>query len=212
MKKRLFTALIASALVLSLGTVALAGYEEAPAAPVLSTEDFTPGAVPAQTDAVQAMSPALHGIVLAAIHQGADHFHPDDIGLAWESLYNMLSLYGQMDNRSAYQDSDTLLLLRETVQDYAAALDVRLDDLGKLPAVLNDRMTYDPSSDSYQVVCGNSGQAQFLIRQVLEENDCLVLSGALVSQADSSDLARFQAVLRPLDNMFGYSVAEFALV
>lgn len=209
MKKLLMTALITSLLVLPLGTVALADHEETPA--VSAAQEYIPGGVPAQLGAEQAMSPALHGVLLAMMNHKVDSFDANDTDLAWESLYNMLSLYGQLDERSEYQNSDTLLLLSETVRDYSAALDLNVDDLGPLPADLSDRITYDASSDSYEVVCGTNDQARFEIRENQDNGSSLTLSGALVYLADGSDLAQFEATLQPRDNMFGFAITGFTM-
>lgn len=211
MKKLLMTALIASLLVLPLGTVALADHEESPMESVQSVQDYIPGGVPAQVDAEQSMAPALHAVLLAMMNHNLTTFDPDNTALSWESLYNMLSLYGQLDNRSEYQNSDTLLLLSETVRDYTAALDLSFDDLGPLPQDLSDRMTYDAASDSYQVVCGNNDQARFEIRQSETIGSTVKLSGALVYLADGSDLGEFEATLQSRDNMFGYAITSFTM-
>ena len=210
MKKLLMTALIASLLVLPLGTVALADHEETPVETV--TQDYIPGGVPAQVAAEQSMAPALHGVLLAMLNHDLTTFDPDNTALAWESLYNMLSLYGQLDNRSEYQSPDTLLLLSETVRDYTAALDLSFDSLGPLPQELGDRMTYDPVSDSYEVVCGNNDQAHFEIRQSVTHGSTVQLSGALVYLADGSDLGQFEATLQSRDSMFGYAITSFTLL
>ena len=210
MKKLLLTALIASLLVLPLGTVALADHEETPQE-VQSAQEYVPGGVPAQVGAEQSMAPALHAVMLAAMNHGLSSFDPNDQALAWESLYNMLSLYGQLDDRSEYRDPDTLLLLSETVRDYTAALDLSFDSLGPLPEALSDRMTYDAASDSYLVVCGNNDQARFEIREALTQGSTVHLSGALVYLADGSDLGQFEATLQARDSMFGYAITEFTL-
>lgn len=214
MKKMLISCLLAAALLVTLGGAALADHEEA--APARETvqepvRDYAPGAVPAQTGAVQSMSPAVHGVVLAMLHHGVDEFDAGDAALAWESLYNMLSLYGQLDERSEYRDSDHLLLLSETVRDYTAALDVSFDELGPLPGALSDRIVYDAAADSYQVVCGNDSQAQFQVYTAEQTAGGLVLEGALVSLADQTDLARFEATLQPRDSMFGYAITGLTL-
>ncbi len=211
MKKLLMTALIASLLVLPLGTVALADHEETPMETVQSAQDYIPGGVPAQVDAEQSMAPALHAVMLAMMNHNLTSFDAANADLAWESLYNMLSLYGQLDNRSEYQNSDTLLLLSETVRDYAAALDLSFEDMGPLPADLSDRMTYDAASDSYQVVCGNNDQARFEIRSSQTVGSTVKLTGALVYLADGSDLGEFEATLQSQDNMFGYTITAFTM-
>ena len=122
MKKVLMTLMIASLLVLPLGSVALAEHTEASQPPV---SDFIPGAVPAESTFGQAMSPALHAAVLAMLNRDAASFSPADDALAWEALYNMLSLYGQLDERAEYHE-DQLILPSETVSDFAAALLGRL--------------------------------------------------------------------------------------
>lgn len=211
MKKFLSTALIVTLLVLPLGTVALADHEEAPTETAQSVQEYIPGGVPAQVNAEQSMAPALHGVLLAMMNHNLTSFDPDNQAVAWESLYNMLSLYGQLDNRSEYQNSDTLLLLSETVRDYAAALVDSFDTLGPLPEFLTDRLTCDAASDSYLVVCGNDSLAEIQIRSTQNSGGTLSVTGDLVYLVDGSSLAQFQAVLSPQDNMFGYAVTQLSL-
>lgn len=204
MKKVLLTAVIASMLILPLGNVALADHEQASQPAQLPVTEYVSGGVPAQTDRVQAMTPALHGVVLAMLNHGEEDFSPDDAALTWESLYNMLSLYGQLDNRSE-TSGGWLLLPAETVYDYAAALNADLAALGPVPAELGDRLIRD-ASGSYQVACGCDDLLEFQVRGSSSYAGGLTVTGALVSRADGSDLAAFQAQLQLRDNMFGCSI------
>ena len=136
-KKLLTSALVTSMLILPVNSVSPAHDEQAPAAN--QVYEYLPGRVPAQTSAEESMAPALHALVLALINQEAASFTLSDRELAWEGLYNMLSLYGQLDWR-AETEADALLLPAETVEDYAAALNTSLADLGSLPAALADRL------------------------------------------------------------------------
>lgn len=204
MKKVLMTLMIASLLVLPLGSVALA--EEAVEVSQPPVADFIPGAVPAQTTSAQAMAPAIHAAVLAMLNQQAQSFSPADSALAWESLYNMLSLYGQMDERAEYAE-EQLLLPSETVFDFAAAL------LGSVPAEpipeeLADRLTYDADTDCYLVSCGSDALCELR----LDSDQGSQLSGALVYLVDGSDLVRFEASLVPQDNMFGCALVSLELI
>lgn len=203
MKKVLTAALIAALLMIPLGNTALAGQES----PV---QDFSAGDIPAELTPADSMAPALHGVLLAMLNHDVRSFTLDDSTLAWESLYNMLSLYGQLDERSETLGDD-LLLPRETVQDYAAALDVGLDSLPPLPAGLQDRLTCRSSQGAYRVVCGNDELAQLQVREVRTEDGALHLTGALVYEVDGQELARFQAQLQPRDNMFGYAVTALTV-
>lgn len=208
MKKLLMTALIASLLILPFAGTALAVPEEA-AAPN-QVQEFLPGRVPAQTDVTESMSPALHAVSLAMINQDASRFDPDDSELVWESLYNLLSLYGQLDNR-VVQDGDILLLPEETAWDYAAALALDLDGMGNLPAGILDRLSYDNVSHNYGVTPGEDGLSQIEVRDVQKTSDRLQLTGALVYLPDGRDLIQFQADLQLQDNMFGYSLTGMRL-
>ena len=102
MKKLLLTTLLAALLILPLGTIALADDETA-AVPPQSVE-YIPGSVPAQTD-LSSMLPAMHAVLLAMDNQGVTSFAADNETLSWEMLYNMLSMYGQMDDRAYYDDA-----------------------------------------------------------------------------------------------------------
>ena len=209
MKKIMLTALIGSLLILPFASTALALPEEA-AAPV-PVQEYLPGRVPARTGAAEAMSPALHAVVLAMINQDADRFDPTDGALAWESLYNLLSLYGRLDNRTV-EDGSVLLLPEETAWDYAAALSLNPDGMGSLPSGILDRLRYDNVSRCYGVTPGEDGLSQIEIRDVQNTASGVQLTGALVFLPDGRDLVRFQAALQPQDNLFGWSLDEMNLL
>lgn len=207
MKKIITAALIASLLILPLGGTALADNEQ-DRVQSTAAQDFLPGDMPAELTPADSMVPAIHALVLAMLNYDAAAFDPADAGLAWESVYNMLSLYGQLDDRSE-ELGDTILLPEETAQDYAAALDLCLADLPALPRSLRDRLTL--SGGEYRVVCGSDGLAQIQVEDVSSSAGTIRLTGALVYDVDGGELARFQAELQPRDNMFGYAVTALTL-
>lgn len=93
MKKLLLTTIIASLLILPFGTVAMADMTEAPDTQAEQL-DYAPGNVPAETGALDSMTPALHAAILAmSIWAKGSWISPTPVA-AWETLYNMLSLYG----------------------------------------------------------------------------------------------------------------------
>lgn len=204
LKRLMLTAMITSILLLPIGNTALAGQEEAP----VQSMEFLPGDMPAGMSPAESMAPALHGVILAMMNHDAASFDTGSAELTWECLYNMLSLYGQLDSRSEIQD-DLLLFPVETAQDYAAALDVVLAELPPLPEDLADRLTYDQGV--YRAVCGNDSLSQLQVREVQSTSDGLRLTGALVYIVENQDLVQFQATLQPRDNMFGYAVTELTL-
>ena len=161
MKKISMALLISLVLLLPAGGSALAGHAEAPAPG--EVREFLPGSVPAETGPAESMSPALHALVLACLDQEAVRFDLDDRDLAWEGLYIMLSLYGQMDSRSVTEEGE-LFLPEETVQDYAAALDLDLEELGEPPAAIQDRLDYDSASRCFVVVCGSDDPSSVRIQ------------------------------------------------
>lgn len=203
MKKISMALLISLVLLLPAGGTALAGHAEAPAPG--EVREFLPGSVPAETGPAESMSPALHALVLACLDQEAARFDLDDRDLAWEGLYIMLSLYGQMDSRSVTEEGE-LFLPEETVQDYAAALDLDLEELGEPPAAIQDRLDYDSASRCFVVVCGSDDLARIQVDSAPAPGGGLSLAGALVYEAEDRILARFQAELQPRDNMFGYAI------
>lgn len=217
MKKTLLTALAAVMLVVSAQGVILARAQEAVPAQNAQTqamqteEGSLPGEVPAQSSAVDSMTPALHAVVLAMLNHEQAVFDSGDPVLGWEALYNMLSLYGQLDERSDYVGED-LVLPVETVMDFSAALVPSFSQLGGLPEDLSDRLAYDEEIDSYLVTCGSDSLAQIQVTQLENQNGTLNVTGALVYLVDGSDLAQFRAVLAPRDNMFGYTIAEMELL
>ncbi|RHR10916.1 hypothetical protein DWX58_00185 [Pseudoflavonifractor sp. AF19-9AC] len=214
MKKLLLTAMIATLLIVPFQGVAMAENQEALSSETTVSQDsgFVPGEVPAQTDAVQSMTPAVHAMILAMFHYNLTQFDYSNPQLGWETLYNMLSLYGQMDERSEYLN-EQLVLPVETARDFSSAIFSSFDQLGALPADLSDRMVYDAEVDSYLVTCGSDTLAEIHLSNSSEAADgTLTLTGTLSYLVDGSDLAQFQATLQPRDNMFGYTITALELV
>jgi len=79
-KKTLSAALIFSLLVLPVSSVTPAGAPEASA----MAQSYLPGDVPAETDAAESMSPALHALVLAMLNHDVGRFDFADASLTWE--------------------------------------------------------------------------------------------------------------------------------
>ena len=208
LKKLLAAALITSMLILPVNSAGPASREETPLPD--QAQDYLPGDVPAQTGAVESMSPVLHAMLLAMLNHDVRSFALSDSELAWEGLYNMLSLYGQRDSRCDEKNGE-LFLPEETVRDYAAALDADFEALGELPAGLWDRMNYDNVSRCYLLVCGADDQVHIQINSLRAQGAALLLSGALVDEVEGDTLVRFQAVLQPRDNMFGYAVSALSI-
>ena len=209
LKKLITAALITSMLILPVDSAGPAGYEEA-SLPSQS-QDYLPGDVPAQTGAVESMSPVLHAMLLAMLNHGARGLGRGNGELAGGGVYNMVSLYGQLDSRCDEKNGE-LYLPEETVRDYAAALDAGLEALGGLPAALRDRMNYDNVSRCYLLVCGEDDQVQVRAVSLRAEGAALTLSGALVDEVEGETLVQFQAVLQPRDNMFGYAVSKLSII
>ena len=118
MKKLILSLTLIALLTASLGGAAFAQSQQEPLPEV--TTETAQGSAPAQADASQSMYPAVHALVMAMTENHLD-YDPEDPEFLWTSLYYMLSLYGEMDERSELTD-DTLILPSEVVQDYAAAL------------------------------------------------------------------------------------------
>lgn len=207
-KKLLAAALITSMLVLPVNSTGPAVSSEAP--PAGPAQDYLPGDVPAQTDAAESMAPAFHALVLAMLNHDADQFPFADSSLNWEALYNMLSLYGQLDSRSVIEKGE-MLFPEETLLDYAAALSLTAKQLDSPPAALRDRLNYDNVSRCYVVVCGEDDLAQIRVDSLRPSAGGYTLTGTLVYQVDGRVLARFQATLQPWDTMFGYVVTSMNL-
>ena len=206
MLKKLFAAaLIVSLLILPVSSFTL----EAAGAASSPEQGYQPGNVPAETDAAESMSPALHALLLAMLNHDVDRFAFEDAALTWEVLYNMLSLYGQLDSRSDTGHGE-LLLPEETVLDYVAALTCDLTgpsgQLGIPPAAIRDRLNYDRASGCYTVVCGEDDLSQLQVDGFTSSGSGCTLTGSLVYQVNGQVLARFQADLTLRDNMFGYAV------
>lgn len=211
LRKMLLTLTAAAVLALSIPFAALAvngGETALPAGDETVETGFVPGSIPAETGAVESMTPALHAGLLTLLHLGDDAL-TSDAG-RWETVYNMLSLYGQLDERADSGDG-LLTVPAETVLDFSAALPGGPVYLNTLPEDLADRMTYLADQDSFQVVCGDDNLAEIQLDSSTVEQGRLVLSGSLVYSVDGSVLTGFQAVLQPTDSLFGYQIETLAL-
>lgn len=203
MKKLLLSVLIASMLLVPMGTAALADSENT-AAPAAKSTQYVPGEAPAQSNS-DAMIPAVHAVLLAMQHQNRDSFTTDDPLLSWEMLYNLLSMYGQMDERSSYE-GDMLVLPGEIVQDYSAALFCAPLSPDTLPEQLSDRMRYEADTDCFYLYCGSDSLSQVVLTATGETDGSVQLTGELTFLADNRQLAAFTARLAPRDNLFGYTL------
>ena len=211
LRKMLLTLTAAAVLALSIPFAALAvngGEIALPAGDVTAETGFVPGSIPAETGAVESMTPALHAGLLTLLHLWDDAL-TSDAG-RWETVYNMLSLYGQLDERADSGDG-LLTVPAETVLDFSAALPGGPVYLNTLPEDLADRMTYLADQDSFQVVCGDDNLAEIQLSGSTVEQGKLVLSGRLVYSVDGSVLTGFQAVLQPTDSLFGYQIETLSL-
>ena len=209
MKKLLLTALIAAMLALPLGTVALADDETPVVSPVVN-EAYIPGEAPAE-DSVAFMAPALHAVLLAMENQDLTSFTTGDDDLSWEMLYNLLSMYGQLDDRSVY-DGEILVLPSETVMDYGSALFSAPPAIETLPEALSDRMTYNAETDEYLLYCGSDALSEVVITNTRKLDGKLAVSGKLMFLAEEMELASFTATLAGADNLFGYTLVGLDVI
>lgn len=168
--------------------------------------DFVHGTVPAQSAAMDSMIPPVNAMVLSMLEHDLAYDENSDV-FVWNSLYYMISLYGQMDSRAELTD-DSLILPSETVCDYAAALFTNYSGLPALPAALSDFVTYNADSDSYVLARGDAGLSETRIDAVTDLGGGVSqVSGALVALEDNSVLCRFTATLTANDSMFGCSIS-----
>ena len=175
-----------------------------------SLEAYTPGEAPAR-DCAAAMSPAIHAVLLAMQNQEQSSLTAGNATLSWEMLYNLLSMYGQMDSRAWFEE-DVRVLPGEAVQDYSAAILPAPLSPAELPEELSDRMVYDPDFDEFRLYCGSDDLSQVVIDQCVEYSDAVSVSGRLVYLAEEETLLSFSAELALRDNMFGYTLTQLTII
>ena len=169
-------------------------------------EVFIPGSVPAQSATMEGMIPPVNALVLCMLEHGLTYDEDSELFL-WNSVYYMISLYGQMDSRAELTDAE-LILPTETVEDYAAALFTNYRGLPQLPDDMKDRVGYDPASDCYRLARGDAGLSETTLYGAQYQPDGTVLvSGAMVALEDGSEMCTFTAELTANNSMFGYSVS-----
>ena len=204
MKKLVLSLTLFSLLTASLGGAAFAQSQQE-TSPALSVEEIH-GSVPAQADASESMYPAVHALVLAMTENHLD-YDPEDPEFLWTSLYYMLSLYGQMDQRAELTD-ESLLLPGEVIQDYAAALYPDVSSLPEIPSSISSRIA-QAGNGVYRLARGDEGLSQVTVEPSIHLRDgTVVLNGALKSLEDGSTLRKFQVTLLPRDCMFGYIITD----
>ena len=209
MKKLLLTALIAAMMVLPLGTVAMA--DDKPLAESLTVnESYTPGEAPAQSS-VEFMAPAIHAVLLAMENRELSSFTTEDPAVSWEMLYNLLSMYGQMDARSTY-DAEMLVLPAETVMDFSSALFPAPLSPDTLPPELSDRITYSGDRDEYRLYCGSDALSEVVFTNTRDLDGAVAVSGKLMFLAEDMELASFSATLSASENLFGYTLTALDLI
>ena len=205
MKKLILSLTLIALLTASLGGAAFAQSQQEPLPEV--TTETAQGSAPAQADASQSMYPAVHALVMAMTENHLD-YDPEDPEFLWTSLYYMLSLYGEMDERSELTD-DTLILPSEMVQDYAAALYPDVATLPEIPAPISERISYHASDGTYRLARGDEGLSQVTVEPpIYLSSGAVVMNGALKSLEDGSTLRDFQVTLAARDSMFGYIITD----
>ena len=204
MKKWMIALMMAALLIVPMGGIAYAVGEGAPAAPAAG--EFIPGDVPAQSGTMDAMVAPVNALVMCMVEQGLAYNDQDDVFL-WNSLYYMLSLCGQMDERAELTD-DMLILPAETVADYAGALFSNFDGLPALPREMNGRVSYDWQNDTFRLARGDAGLTETRLGEITELGGGRVqVAGALVSLEDESVLCSFTVDLVRNNSMFGYAIS-----
>lgn len=206
--KKLLTALLSVALLLTcLGGAVLAQ----PAAP--SDEDlpaYEAGSAPAETDLWTAMLPPVHALV-SAMAENELTYDSDSPLFQWTSLYYMLSLYGQMDDRTQLSD-EYMSVPREVVLDYAAPLFPALEQLAEVPDALADRVTYCADEDSYHLSRGDEGLTQMTLTASYPTGSSgRQITGQMVYLETGAVLYTFRAQLAENDSMFGYAITDITL-
>lgn len=169
-------------------------------------EEFVPGTVPAESGPMDGMIPPINALVLSMLEHDLIYDENSDVFL-WNSVYYMISLYGQMDSRAELTD-DALILPTETLEDYASALFTNYCGLPQLPEQLMDRVSYDAQSDSYRLARGDAGLSETRLSVAHHLPDgSIQVEGELVALATEETLCSFSAILTANNSMFGYSIS-----
>lgn len=208
--KKLIALVLCAAVLLGVGgwARAVGGRDLAGQAAV---EEFRPGTVPAESAAMDGMAAPINATVLCMLERDMRYDAGSDT-FRWASLYYMLSLYGQMDDRAELTD-ENLILPRETVEDYAAALFADGRKPTPVPEQLWEWIAFDAGSDSYVLARGDAELAETRLRGASKAEDgAIQVAGALVNLEDETDLCRFSVRLYPNESMFGYSISHLEIL
>lgn len=171
---------------------------------------FPAGSVPADSALLDGIQLPIHALVLSMTEheQCYDVQSPDFV---WTSLYYALSMYGQADDR-AELTQDALLLPSESVNDFARALFAQLEALPPIPSLLTGFVSYDATTDTYQLSLGDFAQTQCPLGELTVQADgSFILAGSLNALEDGAPLCFFQVTLLENDTMFGFSIVDVSL-
>ena len=172
--------------------------------PLLASPEAFGDVIERMADAARPLRPTR----IVAMTENDLEYAPEDSEFLWTSLYYMLSLYGQMDERAEFTD-DTLILPSEMVRDYAAALYPQVEQLPGIPSPISQRIRYQASDDSYHLARGDEGLAEVVLQTPITlASGAVILTGQLNALEDGSVLRDFQVTLSPRDSMFGYVITD----
>ena len=101
MKKRILSLTLVFLLTVGMGSAAFAQAMQEPPANVSAEEIWREA--PAQTSLSQSMYPAVHALVMAMTENHLE-YDPENSEFLWTTLYYMLSLYGERDQRAELTD------------------------------------------------------------------------------------------------------------
>lgn len=171
---------------------------------------FSEGSVPALSERTEGIRLPIHALTLS-MWEHEMSYDMQSAPFIWNALYYVLSLYGEADDRALLTD-EALLLPSEAVHDFAGALFANLEALPPLPSELDGFVSYDLSSDTYQLALGDFAQTQLLPGTLLSQADgSFLLDGMLVALEDNTPLYSFRVTLQENDTMFGFSILDVSL-
>ena len=170
---------------------------------------FPAGSVPAEAEWTDGIRLPVHALTVSMWEHDLT-YDTSSAPFVWNSLYYVLSLYGEMDDR-AQLTQDALLLPSEVVNDFARALFSGLEQLPALPPESDGFVRYDAAADTYHLSLGDFALTQMVLNPLTAQSDgTFTAEGTLLALEDDSPLCSFHITLVENDTRFGFSILDVA--
>lgn len=156
-----------------------------PAESAVESEDVE--AEPTDAQPVDKDIQDMHAVldsVIGAMQQSGSAYAPKDESFFWTTLYLMGVHLVDESDCVEMTDDGSLKVIRQTMQEFAAASFEEYDDLLEVPDDLAASLTYDEGWDAYMLVPSDIGDSHSQVVDVTTQDDTILVTVEKVSGED----------------------------